>query len=79
MVWMGLRFEGVISLVAESDIRANWVSDIEAASTDDVVGLFIFWECSTRRAVVIMSMAFQSSSLSSVRPWFRMVAWVVHC
>ncbi len=38
----GLCFVGVISLVAESDVRTDLLSGIEATTTDDVIGLIIF-------------------------------------
>ncbi len=64
----GLHFVGVMSLVAESDVRTDWLSSIKATAMDDVVGLFAFWDCRSMRAVVIVLMAVQSSSSSSMRP-----------
>ncbi len=65
---------GVMSLVAESDVKTDWLSGIEATTTDDAMALFVFMDCKAMHAVVIMPMAVQSSSLSSMRPWVRMVA-----
>ncbi len=74
MVREGLCFVGVMSLVVESDARTDWLSGIGATTTDDVMWLFVFWDCRAMRVIVIVSAAFQSSSLSSVRPWVGMVA-----
>ncbi len=74
MECVGLCFVGVMSLVTESDVRTNWLSGIEATTMEDVLGLVVFWDCMAMRAVMIVSMAFRSSSLSSVRPWVGMVA-----
>ncbi len=65
---------GVMSLVAESVVRTNWLSGIEATTTEDVIGLTVLWDCNAMRVVVIGLMAFQSSSLSSMKPWKGMVA-----
>ncbi len=74
-----LCFVGVISFVNESDVRADWLSGIEAMTTEEVMGLVVFWEWRATRAVVIVLMAFQSSSLSSVRVQVGVVAWVAQC
>ncbi len=71
---VGLRFEGVMSLVRESDVRTDWLSGIGATTTNDVSGLVVFWSCKALRVNVIGSTAFQSSSSSSIRAWFGMVA-----
>ncbi len=46
-----LRFDGVFSLVRESNVRTDWS---------------VFWFRSALQADVIVSTAFQSSTLSSV-------------
>ena len=68
-----------MSFVAESDVRTDWLSGAEATTTDVVVGLVVLWDSRVTQAVVILSLAFQSSSLSSVRARVRMVAWVAQC
>ncbi len=70
----GLHFMGVMSLVTESALRTDWLSGIEATTTEDVVGLIVLWDCNAMHAVVILLMAVQSSSSPSVRPWVGMVA-----
>ncbi len=65
---------GVMSFVAESVVRTDWLSGIEATTTEDVAGLAVLLDCRAMRAVVIVSMAFQSSSSSSVMLWEGMVA-----
>ncbi len=57
VVCVGLCFVGVMSLVAESDIRTDLLSGIKATTTDDVKGLVIFWDCRVMRAIVMVSMA----------------------
>ncbi len=54
-------------------------SGTKVTTTDDVVGLVVFWDSMVTRAVVILSPAFQSSSSSSMRGQVRMVAWVAQC
>ncbi len=76
---VGLRFEGVMSLDRESDFRTDWLSGIGATTTDDVLGLVVLWALRVLCVDVIVSTAFQSSSLSSVRPWFVMAAWDTQC
>ncbi len=68
-----------MSLVRESDMRTDWVSGIGATTTNDVLGLVVFWSRKALQVNVIVSTAFQSSSLSSVRVWFEMVAWEAQC
>ncbi len=63
---VGLRFDGLFSLVKESDVRTDWLSDIGATTTDDASGLAVFWFRRALRVNVIVSTAFQSSTLSSV-------------
>ncbi len=70
----GICFVKVMSLVAESNVRTDWLSGIKATTKDDVVGLFLFWDCRVMGAVMIILLAVRSSSLPSVRLWFGMVA-----
>ncbi len=79
MEQVGLRFIGVMSFVIDSDIRTDWLSGIEAMTTKEVVGFAVFWDCRVTRAIVIVLMAFHSSSLSSVRAWVGVEAWVAQC
>ncbi len=39
---VGVHFVGVMSFVAESDIRTNWLSGTKVTTKDDVVGLVVF-------------------------------------
>ncbi len=64
----------MMSLGTESDVRIDWLSGIKVTVIEDVVGLFEFWDFKAMHVVVIVLMAFQSSSLSSVRLWVEMVA-----
>ncbi len=68
-----------MSLVAESDVRTDWLSGTEVTMIDDVIGVVVLWESRVTQAIVILSLAFQSSSLSSVRARVRMVTWVAQC
>ncbi len=79
VVRTGLCLVGVMSFVAESNVRNDWLSGTEVTTADDVVGLVVFWDSREMQAVVILSLAFQSSSLSSVRARVRLVAWVAQC
>ncbi len=79
MVLVGLRFDGVFSLVKESDIRTNWLSDIGATTTDDVSGLAVFWFRRALRVDVIVLTTFQSSTSSSVSVRLWMVALEAQC
>ncbi len=65
---------GVMSFVVESDVRTDWLSGTKGTTMDDAVGFVVFWDRIAMRAVEIVLMAFQSSSLSLVSPWFGMVA-----
>ncbi len=71
---VGLRFEGVMSLVRELDVRTDWLSGIGVTTTDGVSVFVVFWSRKVLQVDVIVSTAFQSSSSSSVRAWFGMVA-----
>ncbi len=73
-LWEGLCFVGVMSLVAESDVKTDWLSGIKATTTDDAMGLFVFRDCKAIGAVMIVLMAVHSSSLSSMRSGVGMVA-----
>ncbi len=55
---VGLHFDGVFSLVSESDVRTDWLSDIRTTTTDDASGLAVFWFCRVLQADVIVSTAF---------------------
>ncbi len=66
-------------MVTESDVRTDLLSGTKVTTMDDVVGLVVFWDSRVTQAVVIVSLAFQSSSLSSVREWVGVVAWVSQC
>ncbi len=72
-------FQGGISLVRESDVRTDWLSGIGATTTDEVSGLAVFWSCRALRVNVIVSTAFQSSTLSSVSARLGMVAVAAQC
>ncbi len=76
---VGLRFKGVLSLVRESDVRTDWLSDIGTTTTEDVLGLAVFWFRRAVQADVIVSTAFQSSTLSSVRARLWIVALEAQC
>ncbi len=65
---------GVTSFVMELDVRTDWLSGVVATTTEGAVGLVVFSDCKVMRAVVIVLTAFQSSSLSLVRPLFGIVA-----
>ncbi len=76
---VGLRFGVVLSLVNESDVRTDWLSDIGATTTDDVSGLVVFWFRRALRVAVMVSTAFQSSTLSSVSARLWIVALEAQC
>ncbi len=59
---VGLRLVGVMSFVAESDVRTDWLSGAEATMMDVVVRLVVLWDSRVFQAVEILSLAFQSSS-----------------
>ncbi len=70
----GLLFVGVMSFVMESEVSTNWLSGIKATTTDDAMGFVAFWDRRAMHAVVIVLVAFQSSSSSSISLQFGMVA-----
>ncbi len=55
-------------------LQTDWLSGIAVTTTEDDVGLVVFWESRVVQAAVIMLIAFQSSSSSLVSPWFGKVA-----
>ncbi len=68
-----------MSLVRESDVRTDWLSGIGPTTTDEVLGLAVLWSCRALRVDVIVSTAFQSSTLSSVSARLGIVALVAQC
>ncbi len=76
---VGLCFGGVFCLVRESDVRTDWLSDIGATTTDGASGLVVLRFRRVLRVDVIVSTAFQSSTLSSVSARLWIVALVAHC
>ncbi len=69
---------GVVSLGVESIVRTDWLLDMAKTTTDETVGAATLMVRRWLSASVIVLIAAQSSSLSSVRPLLWISALLAH-